>query len=224
MYMQTEEKFIPYLAPQWEDETMLAKSKSFYEWMDTRRTVRDFSPKDFDLAILENCIRSASTAPSGAHKQPWVFCIIRDQDIRKKIREAAEEEEWRNYNERMSEEWLNDLKPFKTNHIKPFITDAPYLVVVFKKSYDIDEQGEKHQNYYVNESVGLACGMFITALHQAGLGTLTHTPSPMNFLKRILNRPKNEQPFLLMPIGKIKKDATVPDLTRKSLSEIMEVY
>jgi iodotyrosine deiodinase len=168
---------------------------------------------------MENIIMTAGTAPSGAHKQPWTFCLISNPALKSEIRKAAEQEEYESYNGRMSEAWLKDLAKFDTDWHKPFIETAPWIVVIFKKVYDLDN-GEKKNNYYVNESVGIACGMLISAIHQAGLVTLTHTPSPMNFLTKLLERPANERPYLLLPVGYAADNAEVPQLTRKSLEEI----
>ncbi|CAD5277879.1 MULTISPECIES: nitroreductase family protein [unclassified Imperialibacter] len=202
----------------------LQKSLHFYQDMDLRRTVRDFSDKPVDRAVIENIIKTASTAPSGAHKQPWTFCAISNPAIKKEIRKAAEQEEYESYHGRMSERWLKDLAPIGTNWSKPFLETAPWIVVVFKKAYDKDTEGEKINNYYVNESVGIACGMFITAVHMAGLVTLTHTPSPMNFLSKILDRPDNERPYLLLPVGYAADEVYVPKLTRKPLEEVAKFY
>ena len=180
-------------------DEMLEKSRSFYRWLDMRRSIRDFSDEAIPREVIENLIKSASTAPSGAHKQPWTFCAIADPKIKKQIREAAELEEKESYESRMSDRWKKDLAPLGTDMHKPFLEIAPWLIVVFKKAYDYTPQGEKHNNYYVNESVGIACGMLISAIHKAGLATLTHTPSPMGFLTKILERPDNERPFLLLP-------------------------
>jgi len=218
-----EENFIPYQSLNYELDEMLLKSKEHFEFMDKRRSLREFSPKKFPIEIIENVIKSASTAPSGAHKQPWTFCVIQDEMIKKSIREAAEEEEYENYHGRMSEEWLKDLEKFDTNWKKPFLEIAPYLIVVFKKTFDLEE-GDRKKNYYVTESVGLACGMLLSAIHNAGLVALTHTPSPMNFLSKILNRPENEKPFLLIPVGYPSDNAEVPLLRRKELNEIMQLY
>jgi nitroreductase len=173
--------------------------------------------------VIENLVKAASTAPSGAHKQPWIFCAVGNANIKKQIREAAEKEEFESYNGRMPETWLKDLEPFDTDWNKPFLEDAPWLIVVFKKAYDLEGE-EKKNNYYVNESVGIACGFLLAAIHQAGLSALTHTPSPMNFLTDILKRPRNERPFLLIPVGYPADDAQVPDLKRKSLEAVMKVY
>jgi len=200
------------------------KSESFFQEMDWRRSVRDFSDKPVPKSVIENIIKTASTAPSGAHKQPWFFCVIESAELKSQIRKAAEEEERKSYEGRMSKEWLNDLKPLGTNHSKPFLEIAPYVIIVFKKPYDLSKEEEKLQNYYVNESVGIACGMLITAIHQAGLVTLTHTPSPMNFLTKLLERPSNERAFLLLPVGYPVTEAYVPDIERKNLDEVSKFY
>lgn len=211
--------FIPYQRDTYSPAEMEARSLEFYKWLDTRRTVREFADTPVPRSVIENIFRAASTAPSGAHKQPWTFCAISNPEMKKQIRQAAEEEEYRNYNGRMSEEWLDDLKAFGTDEHKPFLEIAPWLIIVCRRIYEI-ENGEKQNNYYVNESVGLATGMLLTAIHHAGLVALTHTPSPMAFLTKLLNRPANERPFLLIPVGYPTNAMTVPDLTRKSLDEI----
>lgn len=200
------------------------ESESFFHEMDRRRSVRDFSDKPIPKSVIKDIIKTASTAPSGAHKQPWTFCVVESKDLKSKIREAAEEEERKSYEGRMSDEWIKDLKPLGTNHLKPFLEIAPYLIIVFKKPYDLGEDGEKLQNYYVNESVGIACGMLITAIHKAGLVTLTHTPSPMNFLTKLLDRPSNERAFLLLPVGYPASEVYVPDIERKDFNEIAKFY
>lgn len=205
-------------------EDMLKRSEDFYHWMDQRRTVRDFSDKPVPKEVVENILLTASTAPSGAHKQPWTFCVVSDPVIKKQIREEAEKEEYESYHGRMSEEWLEALRPLQTDWNKPFLETAPYLIVVFKKAYDVTEGGTKKSNYYVNESVGLASGFLLAAIHNAGLVALTHTPSPMNFLSKVLDRPENERPFLLIPIGFPAADTYVPDLRRKSLEEVLVYY
>ncbi len=191
--------------------------------MDTRRSVRFFAPDPIPAEVLEHIVLTAGTAPSGAHKQPWFFAVVTDLAIKHAIREAAEAEEKLNYDERFTEEWKEDLAPFGTDDIKPYLDIAPAIIVVFKESYRVVD-GEKKNNYYVNESVGIAAGMLIAAIHNAGLATLTHTPNPMKFLNEILDRPKNEVPILLMPVGFPSKDCVVPDLTRKSFDEIAKVY
>lgn len=216
--------FIPYDAPHYDDQSMLERSQSFYQLMDQRRSVRQFSDKPVDRRVLENLIRTASSAPSGAHKQPWTFALISNAELKHRIRLLAEREEFENYNGRMSDRWLEDLAKLGTNHIKEFLDIAPYLVVVFKKTYDFDQEGKKTQNYYVNESVGIAVGFLIAAIHYAGLVTLTHTPSPMNFLEKALERPANERAYLLIPIGHPAEDAEVPDLERKPLADVMVDY
>jgi iodotyrosine deiodinase len=216
--------FVSYQPSEISVEDMLRRSADFYERMNERRTVRDFSDKPLSKEVIDNILRTASTAPSGAHKQPWTFCIVSDLEIKKQIREAAEKEEYESYHGRMSEEWLQDLRPLQTDWSKPFLETAPYLIVVFKKAYDLAEDGAKKSNYYVNESVGLACGFLLAAIHHAGLVALTHTPSPMNFLAKVLNRPENERPFLLIPIGYPASGTYVPDLRRKSLEEVVVYY
>jgi len=218
-----EHKFIPYHQKELTAEEQLSKSEKFYNHLNTRRSIREFSNKPVDIEVIKNIIKTASTAPSGAHKQPWTFCVISNSEIKSKIREAAEAEEKENYASRMSERWLEDLEPFGTNWEKPFIEIAPYIIVVFKRAYELND-GEKRNNYYVNESVGIACGMLIAAIHNAGLATLTHTPSPMNFLTKVLNRPENERPFLLLPVGYPANEAEVPYLERKTLDEILVCY
>ncbi len=215
--------FIPYTKEVYESEDLQARSRSYYEFMNQRRTVRDFSDREVPLSVMENIILTASTAPSGAHKQPWIFCLIGDPDIKKQIRLAAEKEEQESYTHRMSDEWLQDLAPLGTDWHKPFLEIAPWLIVVFKRVYEQADTGKKH-NYYVTESVGLAAGFLLSAIHHAGLVALTHTPSPMNFLSSILRRPENERPFLLIPVGYPAKDCMVPDLKRKRLSEVMVRY
>lgn len=220
----SKEKFIAYNPIKIDATESLYKSDIYYKWLNTRRSVRDFSSKPVAREVIENIIRSASSAPSGAHKQPWTFCAISNSNIKSEIRKAAEKEEYENYTTRMNEEWLDDLKPFATNWKKPFLELAPWLIVVCSRSYDFDDKGKKLNNYYVKESVGLAGGMLLTAIHNAGLCALTHTPSPMNFLLKILNRPKNERPFLLIPVGHPAENCTVPDLQRKPLELVSEWY
>jgi nitroreductase len=171
-----------------------------------------------------NIIKTAGTSPSGANKQPWTFCLVSDPATKKQIRDAAEEEEYQSYHNRMSQEWLKDLEPMATVWEKPFLETAPWLIIAFRKIYDMDEQGKKKNNYYVTESIGLACGMLLLAIHNAGLSALTHTPSPMNFLSTILDRPENERPFLLIPVGYAADDVFVPDIKRKKLDDICVIY
>ena len=201
---------------------MTRRSRSFLDLMIQRRTVRDFSDKPVPIEIIENAIKTASSAPSGANKQPWHFVIVEDPNVKKEIRIDAEKEEKEFYEHRAPDYWLEDLNQFGTDWHKPFLEIAPYLIVVFKQSYDLGAEG-KRKNYYVNESVGIASGFLLTALHNAGLATLTHTPSPMGFLEKILNRPKNEKAVLLIPVGYPAEDAKVPDLKKKSFEEVTTV-
>lgn len=216
--------FIPYVHETVSTEDLIEASTNFFTLMNRRRSIRYFSEKEIPFEVIENIVKTASTAPSGAHKQPWTFCIIKDQYLKKKIREAAEKEEYESYNNRMSEEWLKDLEPFQTDWHKEFLEKAPYLIVVFKQAYGKDDNGNKKAHYYVNESVGLACGFLIAAIHYAGLVTLTHTPNPMNFLTEILKRPSNERPFLLLPVGYPAEECYVPDIERKTFEDIAVVY
>ncbi|MEQ6122884.1 nitroreductase family protein [Pseudotenacibaculum sp. MALMAid0570] len=213
-----------YTSKEKSEEESLTNSNSFFEWLDTRRSVREFSSRSVPKEIIENLIKSASTAPSGAHKQPWTFCAISNPLLKTQIRKAAEIEEKENYENRMSERWKKDLEPLATDMHKPFLETAPWLIVAFKRVYEFDEEGNKHNNYYVNESIGIASGMLISAIHNAGLVTLTHTPSPMNFLSKILKRPKNERAYLLLPVGYPKEPAYVPHLKRKSLEKVSVFY
>lgn len=218
--MAHKDSFIPYLPVQTDQSTLLPRCQSWFDFMNRRRSIRQFSSQPVGRQVIEEIIKTASTAPSGAHKQPWTFCAVSDPEIKAKIREAAEKEEFENYHGRMSDEWLKDLEKFDTNWVKEFLTEAPWLIVIFRKAYDQDEKGNKSKNYYVQESVGIAAGFLIAAIHQAGLCTLTHTPSPMAFLQDILGRPDNEKPFLLLPVGFPHPECMVPDLHRKSLEEI----
>lgn len=215
--------FIPYTGKSYDTIEMTQRSQDFRQYMDERRSIRFFSDKPVPKQVIENLIMVASSAPSGAHKQPWTFCAVSSDAIKAEIKKAAEEEEYENYHGRMSDEWLEDLEVFDTDWKKPFLTIAPWLIIVFKKAYDL-EDGEKKKNYYVNESVGIASGFLLTAIHQAGLVSLTHTPSPMNFLQKLLKRPSNERPFLLIPVGYPTEDATVPVLERKSAAEVIVWY
>ncbi len=215
-----EKLFIPYPPSGYTTEKSIEESSSYYNFMDKRRSVREYSNQPVDKSVIENIIMTASSAPSGAHKQPWTFCAVSDPAIKSEIRKGAEQEEYENYHGRMSETWLKDLAPLGTDWNKPFLEIAPWLIIMFRKSYDM-ENGQKKKNYYVQESVGIAAGFLISAIHHAGLVTLTHTPSPMNFLGKILGRPDNEKPFLLLPVGYPANDAMVPDLTRKPSEEVL---
>lgn len=223
--MKSEEhEFIPFIREVFSDDEMLERSESFFRWADKRRSVRDFSDKPVPKEVMENLIMTASTAPSGAHKQPWTFCLISNSELKSKLRELAEEEEKKSYGGRMSEQWLKDLEPLGTDWVKEFIDVAPWIVIVMKRAYEEGEDGSKMNNYYVNESVGLASGFLLMAIHNAGLVALTHTPSPMNFITKVLDRPENERPFLLIPVGHPAEDAKVPSLERKSKNQVIDYY
>jgi len=220
---ESEYSFIPYRGVRYNKVDMLRNSRELLQLMEKRRSVRDFSDKPVSREIIENIVMTAASAPSGANKQPWTFCVVCNPEVKARIRKAAEEEEYRNYKGRMSEEWKSDLAPLGTDWRKPFLEKAPYLIVLFKKAYDVDGE-KKHKNYYVNESVGIAAGLLLAAIHNAGLVALTHTPSPMNFLQKILKRPENERPFLLIPVGYPDPEARVPEISRKSAGEVMIFY
>lgn len=212
--------FVPLEYQELDEEEMLARSSEFLERMEQRRSVRQFSSRSVPWEIIENCLRAAATAPSGANMQPWHYVVVSDSEIKHRIRMAAEEEEREFYANRAPQEWLDALAPLRTDADKPFLESAPYLIVIFAKSYTINPQGKKVKNYYVSESVGIATGILITALHQSGLATLTHTPSPMRFLNQILNRPQNEHPFLILVVGYPAEDAEVPKINKKPFNEI----
>jgi len=217
----TESNFIPYSTYQeYSLEEMQERAKAFREEMQRRRTIRTFSSRPVSREIIEECIRAAGTAPNGANMQPWHFVVVSDPDVKKQIREGAEKEEREFYERRASDEWLEALAPLGTDWHKPFLEEAPYLIVIFGLSNTILPDGKKRKNYYVTESVGIATGMLITAVHHAGLASLTHTPSPMAFLNKILKRPSNERPFLVLVVGYPTEDTTVPDISKKSLGEI----
>lgn len=201
---------------------MLLRAEALFAQLDARRSVRHFAPDAVPRALIEHAIAAASTAPSGAHRQPWRFVAVANPTLKRRLREAVEAEERRSYEERMPADWLEAIEPMGTTWHKPYLEIAPWIVVVFELPYTPDDPlGEgRRKNYYVRESVGIACGLFITALHQMGLSTLTHTPSPMGFLTDLLQRPKPERPFMLFPVGFPAEDAVVPDLTRKPLSEV----
>jgi iodotyrosine deiodinase len=206
---------------QYTDEEMIGRAQAFYDSMRRRRTVRDFSSRVVPREVIENCLRTAGSAPNGANMQPWHFVVVSDPDIKRAIREAAEEEERRFYSQRATPEWLEALAPLGTDEHKPFLETAPYLIVIFAQSYGVDEEGRRIRHYYVQESVGIATGLLIAAVHNAGLVSLTHTPSPMGFLNELLERPSNERPFLILVVGYPAKDARVPDISKKSLDEIV---
>ncbi len=199
---------------------MRQRAADFYADLGRRRTVRDFSDEPVPREVIEDALRTAGTAPNGANMQPWHFAVVADAQIKRQIRQAAEEEERAFYNERAPEEWLEALAPLGTDWRKPFLETAPYLIAIFAQRYGMTESGRKVKNYYMQESVGIATGFLIAALHHAGLATLTHTPSPMDFLGQILGRPTNEKPFLLLVVGYPAADAQVPAISKKPLEEI----
>jgi iodotyrosine deiodinase len=199
-----------------------ARSEDFLALMRRRRSVRHFSPEPVPRSLLENALAAAASAPSGANRQPWSFVVVEDPDVKARIRRAAEHEEELLYRERASREYLDAIEPIGTDWIKPHLTEAPVLVVVFEQPWSLDENGEKRKNYYVRESVGIAVGFLIVALHNAGLATLTHAPSPMGFLNEILERPAHERPFVVLPVGYPADDATVPELERKPWDDVVE--
>lgn len=201
-------------------EEMRQRAVTFYEEMRSRRTVRHFSDREVPMDVVKQCLRTAGTAPNGANLQPWTFVVVRDPAVKRRIREVAEAEENEFYERRAPEEWLEALEPFDTDARKPFLETAPILIAIFAQSYGLDAQGDRIKHYYVQESVGIATGFLIAALHVAGLATLTHTPSPMRFLNEILERPENERPFLLLVVGYPAEDAHVPDIDKKPLDEI----
>ena len=217
--------FIPYSSyKSYPIEEMQKRSKEFFIDIQRRRTIREFSSKPVHKEIIENCLRAAGTAPSGANRQPWHFSVVSDSETKKKIREAAEKEEKKFYSGRAPDEWLEALEPLGTDENKPFLELAPYLIIIFSEAYGLDVKGEKIKNYYVSESVGIATGVLITALHNAGLATLTHTPSPMNFLREILGRGENERAFLILVTGLPADDVEVPNIRKKSLEEYTSFF
>jgi len=205
-------------------EEMQKRSEEFLEDIQRRRTIRDFSDKPVPEDIIINCLKAASTAPSGANRQPWHFSVVSNCDTKKKIREAAENEEKKFYSGRAPDEWLEALEPLGTDENKPFLEEAPYLIVIFSEAYGLDDKGNKIKNYYVPESVGIATGILITALHNAGLVTLTHTPSPMNFLREILGRAENERAFLILVTGFPSENVTVPNIQKKKLEDYTSFF
>ena len=209
---------IPYVLPPLSPEASLAEAEAFRRRVASRRSIRDFSDRPIPEGVLEACLLAAGSAPSGANKQPWRFIVVRDPEVKRQIREAAEKEEHDNYDWRMSEAWKRDLEPLGTDEHKAFLETVPALIVVMALTHG-DEGPEAH-HYYVQESVGLACGVLLTALHLAGLATLTHTPSPMIFLRTVLERPVHERPFLLIPVGYPAEGCQVPDIHRKPLEAI----
>jgi iodotyrosine deiodinase len=205
-------------------EEALARSRAFRETMEARRSVRHFSTAPVPRELIDNALVVAGTAPSGAHQQPWTFAVVSDQETKAKLREAAEAEEREFYERRASEEWKGAIEPIGTDWVKTHITDAPYVIVVFEQAWRPAADGSKVKHYYVRESVGIAVGYLLAALQVSGLCALTHSPSPMGFLRELLGRPENERPFILIPVGYPAEGATVPDLTRKPLDEIAVDY
>lgn len=212
--------FVPYRPEPVGHDEARARGAALHAELDQRRSVRFFTDAPVPRELIEHAIRAASTAPSGAHQQPWTFVCISDPALKARIREAAEEEERKSYDGRMSEEWREALAPLGTDANKPYLETVPWIVVVFAQTTGLNDDGSKRKHYYVKESVGIACGMFIAALHRMGLATLTHTPSPMGFLSEILERPANEKPYILFPIGYPTDDCLVPDIQRKTLEEV----
>ncbi|MBS1708138.1 MAG: nitroreductase family protein [Armatimonadetes bacterium] len=213
--------FVPYRPDRVVVEESRRRLEADFEVADQRRTARHFSTDPVPIDLIETAIRIAGTAPSGAHKQPWHFCVIGDPATKAAVRERCEAEEKNFYEKRAPQEWLDALAPLGTDFVKAHITDAPWLVVVFRRDYDMLPDGTKSKNYYMTESVGIAVGFLIQALHRAGLATLTHTPAPMTFLREVCGRPVNEKPFVLIPVGYPAADCLVPDLERKRVEEIM---
>lgn len=216
----TDATFVPLVFEPQPAGQMRQRAAAFREQLRRRRTVRDFSSQAVDPEVIEECLLAAGGAPSGANLQPWHFVVVSDPAVKKQIREGAEKEEREFYHGRAPQEWLDALAPLGTDDQKPFLETAPYLIAIFAQSYGVLPDGRKVKNYYVQESVGIATGMLITAIHHAGLVSLTHTPSPMGFLNTILNRPPNEKPYLLLVVGYPADGAMVPDIGKKPLSEI----
>ncbi len=219
-----EPRFVPLVFHELPEDEMRERGNAFHDLLDARRTTRHFSTREVPRVLIELAIRTASTAPSGAHLQPWTFVAISDPALRASIREAAEAEEMRFYEERVPEAWAEVLEPLGTDHVKEHITDAPWIVVLFRHSQRERPNGEMAPTYYAQESCGIAAGLFIAAIHNMGLVTLTHTPSPMGFLRDILGRPDHEHAMLLMPVGYPADDAKVPDLQRKDLEDVSEFH
>lgn len=217
-----EAKFVPLdTYRRYREAEMRRRAASFREELRRRRSVRDFSPEPIPRAIIEDCLRAAMTAPSGANLQPWRFVVVSDPEVKARIRVAAEAEEREFYENRAPQAWLDALAPLGTDPEKPFLETAPYLIAVFTQSYGVQPDGGRMKHYYAQESVGIATGMLITAIHHAGLASLTHTPSPMGFLNEILGRPENERPFLLLVVGYPAEDASVPVIEKKALDEVV---
>jgi iodotyrosine deiodinase len=217
----SEPRFVPLEFERLAGDEQLRRSRAFLDRMRARRTVRHFSTEPVPYELVENAVATAGTAPSGAHQQPWTFVVVSDPNLKRRIRVAAEDEERRSYGGRMPREWLEALKPLGTDWRKAHIEEAPYLVAVFEQAYGLRPDGSKVKHYYVKESVGIAVGLMLASLHEAGLATLTHTPSPMMFLREVLERPENERAYVLVPVGYPSADCVVPDLERKPLDAIL---
>ena len=225
MQLMSQYPFIPAPElPRLSDPDAIQRARNFYEQIKSRRTIRDFAETSVPREVIEQCLLAAGTAPNGANLQPWHFAVVSDPEIKKQIRVGAEKEEQEFYSGRAPQEWLDDLAALGTDEHKPFLEIAPYLIVIFAKAYRVDKQGHKRKNYYVSESVGIATGFLIDALHQCGLATLTHTPSPMKFLNSILDRPDNERPYLILVVGKPAEGAQVPDIEKLTLDEISSFH
>lgn len=212
---------IPYVRARRSEQEMVTEARAFLDVARQRRTVREFAPEAIPHEVLTLAIAAAASAPSGANQQPWTFVVVTDPEVKQRIRAAAEREEFENYHGRMPDEWLRALAPLETDWHNPFLETVPALIVVFKQDYGLDAEGKHVTHYYVNESVGIACGFLLAALNAAGLATLTHTPSPMGFLREILGRPKNEKAYLLIPVGFPAAACRVPDISKKPLEEVL---
>jgi iodotyrosine deiodinase len=222
MNNRTTANFKPLVFDSIQPKEQMDRGREFFDRMKKRRTVRDYSDRSVPIELIETAVATAGAAPSGANMQPWRFVVVKDADVKRRIREAAEKEEYESYHGRMSDKWLKRLAVLGTDEHKPFLEAAPYLIVVFRIN-SVEEDGETEPTYYSQESVGIAVGMLLAALHNMGLASLTHTPSPMKFLQEILGRPRNEVPFVLIPVGYPAEDAVVPDIERKRLDEILTV-
>jgi nitroreductase len=216
-----EPRFVPLEFERLSEDEQLERSRQFLAEMGRRRTVRNFAREPFPVELVENAIATAATAPSGAHQQPWTFVLVSSPELKRRIRAAAEKEERVSYESRMPDEWLEALRRLGTDWRKPHLEDAPYLIVVFEQAYGLRRDGTKVKHYYVRESVGIAVGLLLASLHRAGLATLTHTPSPMKFLREVLGRPENERPYVVVPVGYPASGCEVPDLERKALDDVL---
>jgi len=219
-----EQQFIPFNFIEYPQEEMLSRAEEFSSFLRCRRSVRDFSDRYVPPKVIEDCLKAAAAAPSGANCQPWHFCIVSNSDVKRKIRLEAEKAERDFYTKKAPQKWLDDLRPLGTDYQKPFLQTAPYLIVIFSQSYRIAESGQILKNYYVTESVGIAVGFLIAAIHNAGLATVPYTPAPMGFLNKILKRPENERPFCILPVGLPVENCKVPNIKRKSFNEVVAFF